>query len=214
MDYIIDIKPLQDQGLSNSEIVSHLNAKTMMPMDPDQSRYILQDSGAVLSDPVMVDQRSGSLISYYQSLPDGDVKNLIAFFLSRVYSGEQVRTDEYPRSVQFKAVEDALPENLKFVSANLVESAGGRPYSVTEDDVVASKTTWEQEQAEIESQREEQRQAEEQYQQDLETANGYSVQAQTLWNQNIAPLQDSNVPVTDPAIWQAALQAVVDGWSN
>ena len=212
MDYITDVKPLQDQGLSNSEIVAHLNAKTMMPMDPDQSKYILQDNGAVMSDPVIVNQRSGSLISYYQSLSDGDVKNLIAFFLSRVYNGEQVRTDEYPRSVQFKAVEESLPENLANVSSKLILSAGGRLSPVTEDDVVASKTTWEQEQAEIASREEERRQAEEAEilnQQQLDQLNNKYI---SLYNSNIAPLLDANN--SDDAAWQASLTNMATEWGS
>jgi len=99
MDYLTDIKPLQDQGFSDADIVLHLNAKTARPMQPDESRYVLQDTGAVLTDPVTPDQRTGSLISYYQALPDGDAKKLIAFFISRIYGGEVVRTDQWPRSV-------------------------------------------------------------------------------------------------------------------
>ena len=211
IDYPIDIKPLQDQGLSNVEIVAHLNAKTMMPMDPDQSRYILQDNGAVLSDPVMVDQRSGSLISYYQSLPDGDVKNLIAFFLSRVYNGEAVRTDEYPRSVQFKAVQDALPEGLLAVSASLVESAGGRPYSVTEDDIVNSQAAWEQQKVELEAQREEQRQAEEAEFLKQQQADQLNNKYIAFYNSNIAPLIDSRNPNDED--WLNAIQNIANNWS-
>ena len=97
IDYLADVKPLQDQGLSPSDIVSHLNCKTQTAMNPEECRYIFQDSGAVLTDPVNPTQRTGSLISYYQGLSDGDVKKLIAFFVSRVYNGCLLYTSPSPR---------------------------------------------------------------------------------------------------------------------
>ena len=163
MDYLTDIKPLRDQGFSDADIVLHINAKTTRPMQQEESRYILQDTGAVLTDPVSPDQRTGSLISYYQGLPDGDAKKLIAFFISRIYNGEVVRTDQWPRSAQFKGVEDSMPAELQAVSAELVRSAGGRAASVTEADLTAAQQAWEdqeaqrlaQEEANLEAAREE-----------------------------------------------------------
>lgn len=221
MDYLTDIKPLEDQGFSDADIVLHINAKTARPMQPEESRYILQDTGAVLTDPVTPDQRTGSLISYYQALPDGDAKKLIAFFISRIYNGEVVRTDQWPRSAQFKSVEDSLPEELQSVSAKLVEAAGGRVAPITEADIAAAKQAWEdqeaqrlaQEEADFQAVREEALKLEEEMRQRA-LAEEHSRKAQSLWNIHIAPLMDSlESPVTDGAVWQAALQTMANEWT-
>ena len=218
IDYLADVKPLQDQGLSPSEIVSHLNSKTATPMNPEQCRYILQDTGAVLTDPVTPDQRTGSLISYYQGLPDGDAKKLIAFFISRIYDGEVVRTDQWPRSVQFKGVEDSMPAELQGVSAKLVESAGGRAASVTEADVTEAQQAWEDQEAQRLAQLEADRQAAEQAElqrQEEELKRKQTEETYTkyisLYNSNIAPLIDSQNSNDDD--WVAAIQNIANNWS-
>ena len=211
MDYLTDIKPLQDQGFSDADIVLHLNAKTARPMQPDESRYVLQDTGAVLTDPVTPDQRTGSLISYYQALPDDDAKKLIAFFISRIYGGEVVRTDQWPRSVQFKSVEDSLPTELQSVSAKLVELAGGRAASVTEADVTAAQQAWEDQEAQRLAQLEADRQAAEQAELQRQQAEQLNNKYISLYNSNIAPLIDSQNSNDDD--WVAAIQNIANNWS-
>ena len=218
MDYLTDIKPLQDQGFSDADIVLHLNAKTARPMQPDESRYVLQDTGAVLTDPVTPDRRTGSLISYYQALPDGDAKKLIAFFISRIYGGEVVRTDQWPRSLQFKSVEDSLPTELQSVSAKLVELAGGRAASVTEADITAAQQAWEDQEAQRLAQLEADRQAAEQAElqrQEEELKRKQTEETYTkyisLYNSNIAPLIDSQNSNDDD--WVAAIQNIANNWS-
>jgi hypothetical protein len=211
MDYLTDIKPLQDQGFSDADIVLHLNAKTARPMQPDESRYVLQDTGAVLTDPVTPDQRTGSLISYYQALPDGDAKKLIAFFISRIYGGEVVRTDQWPRSVQFKNVEDSLPTELQSVSAELVRSAGGRAASVTEADVTEAQQAWEDQEAQRLAQLEADRQATEQAELQRQQAEQLNNKYISLYNSNIAPLIDSQNSNDDD--WVAAIQNIANNWS-
>lgn len=211
MDYLTDIKPLQDQGFSDADIVLHLNAKTARPMQPDESRYVLQDTGAVLTDPVTPDQRTGSLISYYQALPDGDAKKLIAFFISRIYGGEVVRTDQWPRSVQFKSVEDSLPTELQSVSAKLVELAGGRAASVTEVDVTEAQQAWEDQEAQRLAQLEADRQAAEQAELQRQQAEQLNNKYISLYNSNIAPLIDSQNSNDDD--WVAAIQNIANNWS-
>jgi len=211
MDYLTDIKPLQDQGFSDADIVLHLNAKTARPMQPDESRYVLQDTGAVLTDPVTPDQRTGSLISYYQALPDGDAKKLIAFFISRIYGGEVVRTDQWPRSVQFKSVEDSLPTELQSVSAKLVELAGGRAASVTEADITAAQQAWEDQEAQRLAQLEVDRQAAEQAELQRQQAEQLNNKYISLYNSNIAPLIDSQNSNDDD--WVAAIQNIANNWS-
>lgn len=209
IDYPSEIKPLEGD-LSDAQIAEHLNAKTSYAMQPSEVKYILQDTGACLLDPVQVDRRSGSLISYYEGLPDGDDKNLIAFFLGRIYGDQPVATDQYPRSVQFAAVEATLPADLQEVSAKLVnDAAGGRPHSgVTEADIAASRAAWEQAEADRIAQ-EEAAAAEaeaERIKQEQVTAleNRYIAS----YNANIAPLIDGQE--VDELVWKAAIQKMAD----
>ena len=219
IDYPSEIKPLEDQGISDANIAVHLNSKTLFSMG-SECKYILQDTAAVLLDPVKVDQRSGSLIDYYQSLEAGDAKDLIAFFLGRVYADQPVSTDQYPRSIQFASVEASLPANLQEVSSRLVESAGGRPYSgVTEQDVIDAKAAWEQaeadriaeEEAKAEAERiaREEKKAEEERQRQIdEQLQANDAQFWSLYNQHVAVLKDAR----EVSGWQAAIQSMADGW--
>ncbi len=221
IDYPSEIKPLEDQGISYANIAVHLNSKTAYSMQPEECKYILQDTAAVLLDPVKVDQRSGSLIDYYQSLEAGDAKDLIAFFLGRIYGDQPVATDQYPRSIQFASVEASLPADLQAVSAKLVESAGGRPHSgVTEQDVIDAKAAWEQaeadriaeEEAKAEAERiaREEKKAEEERQRQIdEQLKANDAQFWSLYNQHVALLKTREV-----SGWQAAIQAMADGWSE
>ncbi len=210
IDYLSEIKPLEDQGISFENIAVHLNSKTLYSMQAEECRYILQDNASVLLDPVKVNQRSGSLIDYYQSLEPSDEKDLIAFFLGRIYGNDPVSTDQYPRSIQFASVESSLPNNLQFVAQKLVESAGGgRPHSgITEQDVIDCKAAYEQAEADrIEEEKEQQAQAEAERQID-EQLQANDEQFWSLFNQHLAPLKDAR----EVDGWQAAIQAMADGW--
>lgn len=212
IDYLLEVKPLQDAGLSNADIATHLNSKTAGPMLPEPSEYILSDCAAVLVDPVS-GQKFGSLIDYYATLEDGDAKNLIAFFLDRIYSSQDVSTDEHPRSVQFANVELTLPTSLQEVCSKLVQESGGRPHSgVTEADVAQSQTDWEAAEADRIAQ-EEQAQAEAEAealidQQLVELESRYVA----LYNQHVASLIDQRV--VDEAAWQTGLDNMAANWSQ
>ena len=220
IDYPSEIKPLEDQGISYQDISVHLNSKTVFSMQPSECKYILQDTAAVLLDPVKVDQRSGSLIDYYQSLEAGDAKDLIAFFLGRIYGDQPVATDQYPRSIQFASVEASLPADLQAVSAKLVESAGGRPHSgLTEQDVLDCKAAWEQAEAdriaeeerkaaEEAAAREEKKAEEERQRQIDQQLQANDEQFWSLYNQKIAVLKDAR----EVDGWKAAIQSMADGW--
>lgn len=210
IDYLLEVKPLQDAGLSNADIATHLNSKTAGPMLPEPSEYILSDCAAVLVDPVS-GSKFGTLIDYYATLDAGDAKNLIAFFLDRIYSNQDVSTNEHPRSVQFANVELTLPADLQAVCAKLVEEAGGRPHSgVTEADVAQSQTDWEAAEADRIAQ-EQQAQAEAEAealidQQLFDLENRYVA----LYNQHVASLIDQRV--VDEAQWVAGIQAIADNF--
>jgi hypothetical protein len=214
IDYQSDIQPLED-SLTDSEIAIHLSTRTAMPVLVGLARDILLESGAVIVDPV-TGNRVGPLIDHYSGLPDGQDKVLLAWFINHCLgTGEEVETNEYPRSIQFAAVEGGLPQTLADVATQIVQQAGGRPDAGTDAAAVdAIRQQWVIDEAARQAAEEAARQAEEERQQNIAIANGHAEQAQTLWNQNIAPLQDSAEPVTDPAVWQAALQSMADGWAN
>ena len=191
--YIQDIKPLQDQGVSNAEIAAHLSNRTARPMQSAESVYELQNSGAVISSPVLISQRTGTLIDYWQALPAGQEKDLLAFFLSTLYDGNPVRTDQYPRSTQYALAELNMTPDLQLVAESLVNLAGGRPdQGTTEADVVASQQAYEAEQAENEA------------------LAALDQQYWSLHNQFIAPLNDARN--TNSADWQTALNNLAANW--
>lgn len=212
INYLRDIQSLENK-LSDDEIAIHLSTRTANPIDAATARDSLLEAGSVVIDPA-TGNRIGPVIEHYSSLPEGQDKVLLAWFLNYVFgTGTQVETNNYPRSVQFAAVEAGLPPEIASVAATIVSAAGGRPDAGTEAVAVdAVRQQWIVDEAARQEAEEAERQAEEQLQQDIETANGHAQQCQLLWNQNIAPLQDSQQPVTDPAAWQAALQAMVDNW--
>jgi len=193
IDYLRDIKPLQDQGLSNAEIARHLSDRTARPMNGADSQYLLKDKGAVLQSAVFINERTGTLIEYYKTMPEGNDKNLVGWFIAEVFSGNNVRTDEYPRSVQYAMVQLILPSELAQVAQDLVNLAGGRPdVGTTEQNVVDIQAAYESEQ---------------QIDQQL---SALDQQYWSLHNQHIAPLQQSrNVNSAD---WKAGIQAMADGW--
>ena len=148
IDYLTDIKPLQDKGVSNADIAAHLSNRTANPMNATETVYTLQDSGAVINSPVLISQRSGTLIDYYSGLPNGQEKDLLAFFISTVFSGSDVATNEYPRSTQFALAELNMTPDLQLVAETLVVQSGGRPdQGTTEQDVVSIQQQWEQAEA-------------------------------------------------------------------
>ena len=191
--YINDIKPLQEQGVSNQDIAAHISNRTLRPMQSAESIYELQNSGAVISSPVLISQRTGTLIDYWQGLPAGQEKDLLAFFLSTLYDGNPVRTDQYPRSTQYALAELNMTPDLQLVAESLVNLAGGRPdQGTSEADVVASQQAYEAEQAENEA------------------LAALDQQYWSLHNQFIAPLQDARN--TNSADWQTALNNMAANW--
>jgi hypothetical protein len=137
IDYQLDIKPLEDEGLTDEQIAQHLASRTLRPMSCSSARIILQETGAVSVDPI-VNARGGSLIEHYEDMVDGPYRQLLAWFINHVMGeGEDVSTNEYPRSVQWASVTASMSEELQEVVALLVESAGGQPDAETEAPDVA-----------------------------------------------------------------------------
>ena len=140
IDYLLDVKPLEESGVDDSAIAMHLAARTADPILCSDARILLQESGAVVEDPV-AGTRAGSLIDYYIGLPQGDAKSLLSWFISHCFgNGDTVNTNEYPRSVQWTTVTSSMGSDLQIVVEQLVKAAGGQPdLDVTVDDVVAAR---------------------------------------------------------------------------
>lgn len=194
LNYMADIKPLEDLGLSDAEIASAVASKTSHSVPCDQVKIELEESGLVTEDPV-TGARSGSLIDFYQSLGDSESKSLLGWFISHVFGrGSSIATDEYPRCLQVSTVMDSLPAEMQPVAAAVVALGGGRPRAGTvEADIIAGRDQYNAEQAE---------QAAEQEIQDA--LNALELRYITQYNEKIAPLIDART-ITE-ADWIAAIQ--------
>ena len=194
IDYLRDVKPLEDQGISDDVIAQHLRDATTNAIPCSSAKEILQENGAVIIDPITGD-KSGLLISYYQTLAVGSESQvLIAYFIEHVFEGgAEVDTNAYPRSIQWASVTSAMPSELQATVEALLGVAGGRPNpDASVADIVASREAYEAEQAAAEAERE-------------ARANFAVKKARydELYNEYIAVLQIQS-DVTD-ADWSAAL---------
>ena len=154
IDYLGDIKPLEDQGISDATILQFLRDRTASPISCEVAKELLQENAAVIIDPVN-HSKSGLLISYYQTLEVGtEAQVLIAYFIEHVFGGgDAVRTNEYPRSIQWSSVTSAMPAELQPVVSALLDSANGRPDAdANSDDMVVAKEDYEKEEARVERQ--------------------------------------------------------------
>lgn len=144
IDYLLDVKPLEDAGVADSEIAVHLASRTSKAMPCSAARIVLQESGAVVEDPV-AGTRTGLLIDHYSSLPQGNEKSLLGWFISHVFgNGDEVSTNTHPRSVQWNSVTLNMPESLQYVAQSLIEKSGGQPNAgTTAADVAASRDSYE-----------------------------------------------------------------------
>lgn len=195
INYVTDILPLQQAGVSNADIAVHLSSRTATAMAPGPSQYALENAGAVLTDPVLINQRTGTLIAYYESMPAGDDKNLVAWFISEIFTDNEVNTHNYPRSSQYAAIEAGLPQDLQPVASELVTLAGGRPDAgTTEQDVVDSQAAYEQQQ---------------QIDQEMQALDNRYI---TLVNTYIAPLQAEQN--TSNEAWQTAMDNIASNWGE
>lgn len=202
IDYLADVKELEDAGVADDVIAQHLSTQTMQAMPCSDARTILQEAGAVVEDPV-AGTRAGSLIDHYSGLPQGDEKSLLGWFISHVFgNGETVSTDSYPRSLQWASVTAGMGPDLQVVAQSLVDAAGGQPEEpVTAEQISETRETYFAQQAAAEAERE----AAEETALQFQKYNG-------LYNANISPLLTANDP--DNAKWQAALNNMASQWSN
>lgn len=201
IDYLRDVKPLEDQGISDEVIAQQLRDATANAIPCSSAKEILQENGAVIIDPITGD-KSGLLISYYQTLAIGSESQvLIAYFIEHVFEGgSEIDTNAYPRSIQWASVTSAMPAELQPTVDALSEAAGGRPNpDASVADIVASREAYEAQQAAAEAERE-------------ARANFAVKKARydELYNEYIAVLQ-IQPDVTD-ADWSAALNSMADNF--
>lgn len=197
IDYIANVKPLEDQGVPDDVIAQHLRDATTSAIPCSSAKEILQQNGAVIIDPVTGD-KSGLLISYYSTLQVGsEAQVLIAYFIEHVFEGGiEVDTNAYPRSMQWAAVTSAMPAELQTTVSALADVAGGHPNpDASVADIVAVRGAYEADQAAAEAERE-------------ARANFAVKKARydELYNEYIAPLQ-IQPDVTD-SDWSAALNGM------
>jgi hypothetical protein len=140
IDYISQVKPLEDRGLTDAEIAHSIANQTLRAMPCYDSKLILEEQQLVREDPVS-GQREGSLISHYQAMTDPVLKSLTGWYISHVFGrGENVNSHEYPRSSQVAMVMADLPAEMQPACDQLIALGGGKPFAGTvEADIVASR---------------------------------------------------------------------------
>ena len=200
IDYLADVKELEDAGVADDVISQHLSIRTMRAMSCSDARVIIQESGAVVEDPV-AGTRAGSLINHYTALPQGEAKSLLGWFISHVFgNGETVSTDSYPRSLQWASVTAGMDANLQVVTQSLVDAAGGqREEPVTAEQISEARETYLADQAAAEAEREARANF------DVKKA-----RYDELYNEFIAPLQIQ--PGVTDADWSAALNSMASNF--
>lgn len=194
VDYLSQVKPLEDAGLSDADIAYALANQTAGPIPCYDAKLILEESGLVVEDPV-TGGRSGTLIDFYQGLAESDIKKLTGWFISHCFGrGNNVATQEYPRNVQVAMVMDSLPADMQGEADALIALGGGKPWAGTvEADVVASRDAYNAEQAEQAAQ-----------QATLEALNNLESRYAAQYNEKIAPLIGAQN--TTEADWISAIQ--------
>lgn len=150
IDYLKDVKPLEDKGLDDSQIASHLSDRTAVAIPCGGAKILLEGSQVIVEDPV-TQVRSGALIDHYEALPDGDVRSLLQWFISHVMvRGVEIGSHEYPRSVELGIVVASLPVAIQPVASEIIQLGGGQPDAgTTAADVGSIRDAYDAEQANI-----------------------------------------------------------------
>ena len=194
IDYLSQVKPLEDAGVSDAEIAYALANQTAGPIPCYDAKLMLEESGLVVEDPV-TGVRGGALIEFYQGISDPPLKSLTGWFISHCFGrGNNVATQEYPRNVQVAIVMATLPADMQDEADALIALGGGQPWAGTvEADVVASRAAYNAEQDERAAKLAA-----------LEDLSNLESRYLAQYNANVAPLIDSQN--TNGADWVAAIQ--------
>jgi len=202
IDYLRDIKEWEDAGLTDEQISQHLSSKTSIALSNRECRIYLQEESAVKVDPV-TNNNAGSLIDHYASLPEGNDKHLLGWFITNCLSSDDsVDTDLYPRSVQLASIVAGLPAELEIIGEGIIAIGGGQPFLGTnEADVVAARQVYDDEQAA--------QAAENQLRAELDAQ---IVKFAAKHSEFIQPLIDASV--VDDNSWVAAIEFMATTWSE
>jgi hypothetical protein len=138
IDYLTDIKPMEDAGKTDVEIAEHMSSRTARPIPCSDAKIVLEEDGVVVEDPVNL-QRLGTLVDHYNGLPDGPNKTLIAWFISHVFGrGTQISSNTQPRAVQLAGVLASLGPTFEATGTKLLALGGGQPDAGTTDADIAT----------------------------------------------------------------------------
>jgi len=213
MDYLTDIKPLEDQGMTDAEIASLLSASTSRDIQISELENFLDFEGLA--------SRNAITGSWEGPLPSEIINN--NFGLSAGLSSLFNHINK-PRSVIVDTTvspwaTDALALTGGLLAAGLINQqqydgfydlAGGRPNAnVVEQDIIDSRTQWEADEAQRQAD-EAQRQAEEAARQ---AHQDWVSDYQGRFNLNVAAVLDDS-PNRDNAALVAALRTLADDLEN
>lgn len=202
IDYLRDVRELELAGLSDLQISQHLASKTTIALSNRDSRVFLQENLALIVDPI-TNNNAGSLIEHYSSLPEGQERHLLGWFMTNCLSSDDfVSTDQYPRSIQLAEVLAGLPEEMDDLRDGIIDIGRGQPHlGTTEADVAASREAYEANQeAEAEKQR---------IREQVDAKNRRFFDKRVEY---IQPLIDASV--VDDETWIAAIEFMASTWSE
>jgi hypothetical protein len=143
IDYLRDVKPFEDEGMTDADIAFHLSSRTSKPIECSDAKIALEESGLVYENPVTL-ERSGTLIDRYNAMTNQQLKALLGWFISHVFGrGSQISSDTSPRAVQLASVIADLPASMQPVAQKLLQLGGGQLDAGTvEADVVAARAVY------------------------------------------------------------------------
>lgn len=210
LDYLSQIKPLEDEGQTDQQIADYYRYRTVGPIECSDAKVVLEESGLVIEDPI-TRVRSGTLVDRYNAMTNPQLKALLGWFISHVFGrGVQISSHTNPRDAQLAAVLADLPPAMQAVGQQLIALGGGQPnIALTAADVAQTRTDWQTAEAE--------RQAQEA----ADQAAALARQQHADWyadylgrfNSAVAPVLDDS-PNRDNAALVAALQALATDLNN
>ena len=146
--YLDHILPLEEEGKTPAEIAAYLAPKTANGIRCSDVKILLEENGLVVEDPITRD-RSGTLVSFYQSMPTTNPiqiarKQLLGWFVGHVFGrGEEISSHTQPRATMVVDTIANLPGDMQPVGAALIALGGGQPHAgLTEQDVIDLKTNY------------------------------------------------------------------------
>lgn len=147
IDYLSQVKPLEDVGKTDDQIARHLSQLTARPVLCADAKIAMEEAGVVIEDPI-TGQRSGPLVDFYQSMAAGPKKQRLGWFVTHVFGrGQSIASDTQPRASQVVDAIAELPGPMKAVGEAILKLGGGQPYeNATGGDVAVARAAWQTQQ--------------------------------------------------------------------